>query len=175
MNRRPSSTEENEGLVSGIQTNRTGRKGAKREFAQLQRIQEHLSRQFELMRDELEAPVLQNLLREIRRRSTSVAPDSFQELTALIEGALRTLKVVDAEIRAELEDEVRELRVEGISNLPPRLARFIAERREIEGFTYEITQDRLRGWVIRWKEYGADGRIRGAGQFAERPYAWLDD
>lgn len=162
-------------VFPGTQTTRTGTAGAKREFAQLLRVHGHLYAQFELIRSELEAPALQNLLREVRKRSTSSAPDQFKELNAAVEGALRALQVAEAEIKAELEDEIRELKVEGVSNLPPRLARFLSERREIPGFTYQITQDRLRGWVIRWKEYGEDGGIRGAGQFAERPYAWLDD
>lgn len=162
-------------VFPGTQTSRTGTAGAKREFAQLLRVQEHLLAQFELIRSELAAPAFKALLREAKKRSPSAAPDCFRDVNAAVEAALRALQVAEAEIRAELEDEVRELNVEGVSNLPPRLARFLSERRGIPGFTYQITQDRLRGWVIRWKEHSEDGGIRGAGQFAERPYAWLDD
>ncbi len=65
--------------------------------------------------------------------------------------------------------------VEGLPNLPIPLARFVAERAEAPGFTYELEQDLVRGWVIRWKEHAADGTVRGSGQFYERPYAWLDE
>ena len=58
---------------------------------------------------------------------------------------------------------------------PCRLARFLAERKENPAFSYRVQQDPVRGWVICWKEYTEDGRIRGYGQFYERPYAWLDD
>ncbi len=67
------------------------------------------------------------------------------------------------------------MEVEGVENLPGRLARFLAERKDSRGFSYEVVQDAVRGWMILWKEYTDDGRIRGYGQFYERPYAWLDD
>ena len=63
----------------------------------------------------------------------------------------------------------------GVPDLPSPLQRFLAERTQFPGFTYEVVQDEVRGWVIRWKEYTARGRVRGFGQFYERPYAYLDD
>ena len=162
-------------MVFGTQTNRNATVGAKREFTQLERLQEHLATQFEAIRADLDSAAVQGLAREIRRRTTSSVPEHLRELAEAVEHALRILKVTRAEIQTQLDADVRDTRVEGVPDLPPRLARFLQDRRESEGFHYEVTQDRLRGWVIRWKEYSEDGTIRGAGQFAERPYAWLDD
>ena len=57
----------------------------------------------------------------------------------------------------------------------PRLARFLAERMEMPGFTYKVIHDENRGWIILWKEYTQTGSVRGSGQFYERPYAWIDE
>ena len=54
-------------------------------------------------------------------------------------------------------------------------ARFLAERAQEPGFTYEVIQDPVRGWIVAWKEFTNRGTVRGYGQFCERPYAWLDD
>jgi hypothetical protein len=59
--------------------------------------------------------------------------------------------------------------------MPAYLQRFLAERSNGPAFSYEVSQDEVRGWVIRWKEYTDQGTVRGFGQFYERPYAWLDD
>lgn len=100
---------------------------------------------------------------------------SLGDVTSAIEEALRALQLAESEAQNALDGDGEEAEVEGIDNLPGRLARFIAERKESEGFRYEVVQDPVRGWMILWKEYTEDGRIRGYGQFYERPYAWLDD
>ena len=100
---------------------------------------------------------------------------SLGDVASAIEEALRALQLAESEAQQELEGDEGETEVEGIDNLPGRLARFLAERKETEGFSYEVVQDSVRGWVICWKEFTPDGRIRGYGQFYERPYAWLDD
>ena len=65
--------------------------------------------------------------------------------------------------------------ISGVGNLPATLARFLAERRDLPGFTYGVLHDENRGWIILWKEYTNTGSVRGSGQFYERPYAWIDE
>ena len=90
-------------------------------------------------------------------------------------GIGRELKLFQSEIQNELLDERSEVTVEGVSNLPAPLARFLAERTQDDRFSYEVRQDPVRGWIIAWKEYTAEGIVRGSGQFYERPYAWLEE
>ncbi|MGB1779265.1 MAG: hypothetical protein ACPHQP_06905, partial [Longimicrobiales bacterium] len=51
--------------------------------------------------------------------------------------------------------------VEGILNLPPYLQRFLAERAGQPGFSYQVVDDPVRGWIIQWKEYTTRGTVRG--------------
>ena len=92
-----------------------------------------------------------------------------------IEEAIRAVKLSDAELREALLEEPQEVSLAEVPNLPATLARFLSEREQIPGFSYEVLQDEGRGWVIAWKEYTSSGGVRGAGQFYERPYAWLDE
>jgi hypothetical protein len=72
-------------------------------------------------------------------------------------------------------EDYEQAEVDGIGNLPATLARFLAERMEMPGFTYKVIHDENRGWIILWKEYTQTGSVRGSGQFYERPYAWIDE
>ena len=148
---------------------------ARREYAQLLRLHERLNTQLRRIRDELATPELAALLKEISRRTGSSPHPSLVEVRSAVEEALRGLKVAGSEAHAALTDEGNTIEVEGIDALPSSLARFLAERRDLSGFEYEVLQDEVRGWVIRWREHTADGSIRGFGQFYERPYAWLDE
>ncbi len=153
-----------------------GTKGsALREFSQLLRIQERLLGMLQEVLDELGAPTTLTLLRELRHRTGSGAPESFGRVTSAVEAAIRELKVFESEIQKELLTSPADISVEGVPNLPAPLARFLAERTQNPRFSYEVHQDPVRGWVIAWKEYTAHGIVRGYGQFYERPYAWLDD
>ena len=148
---------------------------ALREFSQLLRIQERLLSMLQDVLDELRAPTTLTLLRELRNRTGSSTQESFGRVTTSVEGAIRDLKVFESELRGELLVDPGEISVEGVSNLPAPLSRFLAERSQNPNFSYEVHQDLVRGWVISWKEYTAQGFVRGFGQFYERPYAWLDD
>lgn len=149
---------------------------AKRELAQLIRMQERLLTQLDRIREELEAPGTAELIKEIRMRTGSAVAEGLGKVTAAVEEAIRQLKLSESAIRQELLSEPGgELHVEGVPNLPPALARFLAERTKFPGFSYGVRQDAVRGWVISWKEHTEDGTIRGFGQFYERPYAWLDE
>ena len=148
---------------------------ALREFSQLLRIQERLLGLLQDVVDELGAPTTLSLLRELKNRTGSPVTDSFSRITNSVESAIRDLKVFESELQAELLEDPGEMSVEGASNLPAPLARFLAERSQNPRFSYEVHQDPVRGWIIAWKEYTVQGIVRGYGQFYERPYAWLDD
>ncbi len=148
---------------------------ARREFAQLLRVHERVGTQLRRVRDELDTPELSQLLKEIRNRTGAAPRDAVVEVRGAVEEALRTLSVAASEAHAAISYEGEEPEIEGIAHLPRPLARFLAERTRLAGFQYVVLQDDVRGWVIRWKEYTAEGHIRGFGQFYERPYAWLDD
>ncbi len=148
---------------------------ARREYAQLLRLHDRLRQQLQRIRDDLDAPGTNKLLREMRRRVGTGPETSLGDVTSAIEEALRALQLAESEAHQALESKGEEVEVEGVENLPGRLARFLAERKDSPGFSYEVVQDAVRGWMILWKEYTDDGRIRGYGQFYERPYAWLDD
>ena len=148
---------------------------AVREYSQLLRIQERLLAMLQEALDEIGAPTTLNLLRQLRNRTGSKAPEDFGRIASSVEGAIRELKLFQSEIQNELLDERTEVTVEGVSNLPAPLARFLAERTQNDRFSYEVRQDPVRGWIIAWKEYTAEGIVRGFGQFYERPYAWLEE
>jgi hypothetical protein len=146
-----------------------------REFSQLLRIQERLLGMLQEALIEVTAPTTLKLLRELRKRTGGATAESFGRVTTSVEGAIRELKAFSSEIQQELLDDPSEISVEGVSNLPAPLARFLAERTQNPRFSYEVRQDSVRGWVIAWKDYTAEGIVRGYGQFYERPYAWLEE
>ena len=148
---------------------------AVREYSQLLRIQERLLTMLQEALDEIGAPTTLSLLRELRNRTGSNALEDIGRIANSVEGAIRELKLFQAEVQNELLNERSDLSVEGVPNLPAPLARFLAERTPNERFSYEVRQDSVRGWVIAWKEYTAEGVVRGFGQFYERPYAWLEE
>jgi hypothetical protein len=125
--------------------------------------------------DELGAPVTLSLLKALRNRTGSTATESFAKITTSVETAIRELQVFESEVQGEILASPDQITVEGIPNLPATLVRFLAERSQNPRFSYQVRQDAVRGWVIRWKEYAGEGVVRGFGQFYERPYAWLDD
>lgn len=148
---------------------------AKREYAQLLRMHERLLTQLARVREEIDSPGTRQLLRDIRNRTGDSPEKNIADVIGAVEESIRALKLSESEIHLSLLDEHGDLEVDGVPNLPAPLARFLAERRELPGFTFEVQQDEVRGWVIAWKEYTTFGTVRGYGQFYERPYAWLDE
>lgn len=147
---------------------------AKREYTQLLRLHEQLLAEFQRARDELLAPGTESLVKEIKGRTGS-APD-LTEIKTAVEESIRALKLSQSHIRTAVSDDMdRSFEIEGIANMPAYLQRFLAERAQEPGFEYEVTQDPVRGWIVKWKEYTNRGTVRGYGQICERPYAWLDD
>lgn len=147
---------------------------AKREYTQLLRLHEQLLAEFMRARDELLAPNTESLVKEIKGRTGS-APD-LTEIKTAVEESIRALKLSQSHIQSAVSNDAEaSFEVEGIANMPAYLQRFLAERAQETGFTYEVTQDPVRGWIVSWKEYTNRGTVRGYGQFCERPYAWLDD
>lgn len=146
---------------------------ARREYAQLLRLHDRLLVQVQRVVEDLTSEQTQAVVRAIRSR-TGNAPD-LAEIQEALEESLRALKLSQSNIRGAILDEHHTLSVAGVPDLPSPLQRFLAERTQFPGFRYEVVQDEVRGWVIRWKEYTTRGRVRGYGQFYERPYAYLDD
>jgi hypothetical protein len=142
---------------------------AKREYAQLLRLHERLLAQLQRTLEELTSSQTGKLIKDIRARTGS-EPD-LTSINAALEESIRALKLSQSRIRQAITEQHELLEVEGIDNLQ----RFLAEREQLPGFTYEVVQDEVRGWVICWKEYTSRGTVRGYGQFYERPYAYLDD
>jgi len=143
------------------------------DLGQLLRLHERLLTQLREVRDELVAPTTRTMVSRFHARTGS-NPEGVGPITESVEGAIRAIKLSESRLRQEMTEEHSEARVDGVGNLPAALARFIAERSDNPRFSYEVIQDENRGWIIRWKEYWG-GRVRGSGQFYERPYAWLDD
>jgi hypothetical protein len=147
---------------------------AKREYTKLLRLHERLLGQFTRARDELRAAGTEGLVKVIKGRTGS-APDLAQ-VKKSVEEAIRALKLSESHIQGAIADDPElTFEVEGVPDMPPYLQRFLAERADAPGFSYEVRQDPVRGWMVCWKEYTTRGSVRGYGQFSQRPYAWLDD
>src|SRR4051812_1123136 len=102
------------------------RKQANREYSQLLRMQERLLSQLLRVRDELVAPVTEGMLREIRNRTGSAPTEAVGEVISEVEEAIRALKLLESEVNAELLAEPgEEFTVDGVSNLPAPLGRFL--------------------------------------------------
>lgn len=146
-----------------------------RAFEELLEIQNQLQEELERVRAVLEGTDLRELVRVLRARRGTDGAEVVGEVLHHVEQALRALKVSDSELRREQGTAPVKLALDGLPDLPPFMARFLAERAEAPGFTWEVTDDPIRGWIVRWKEFAAQGTVRGSGQIYERPYAWLDD
>lgn len=152
----------------------TGRE--QREFTTLLRLQHRLLAHLERLRDELAAPATGTLVRRLQQSAGSRAAAHAPTVRASIEEAIRTLKAWGSEIEDEMANPATEILAHTpVQGLPASLARFLAERRQTGECRIDVLHDPERGWIIHWKEYTHDGKLRGGGQFAERPYAWLDD
>ena len=134
---------------------------AKREYATLLRMHERLVIQLQGIRDELVSPATKQLLKEIRNRTGNSPTSHIQEISAHVEESIRALKLSESNIQQEVLDDRVDTTIEGVPNLPPHLARFLAERVPLANFSYEVDQDEVRGWIIRWKEYTHRGTVRG--------------
>ena len=146
---------------------------AKREYAQLLRLHERLLVQLQRALEDLTSSQTASVVRDIKAR-TGTSPD-LTAITTAIEESIRSIKLSQSSIRAAILEHHEVLSVDGVPNLPTHLQRFLAERAQQPGFSYEVIQDEVRGWVICWKEYTHRGTVRGYGQFYERPYAYLED
>ena len=146
---------------------------AKREYSQLLRLHERLLVQLQRTLEDVTSSQTAGLLKDIKARTGS-SPD-LTTITAAVEESIRSLKLSQSAIRDAILEHHDSLNVEGVPNLPAHLQRFLAERAQLPGFSYEVLQDEVRGWVICWKEYTHRGTVRGYGQFYERPYAYLED
>ncbi len=142
--------------------------------SQLLRQQERALGLLQRIVDEVDAPMTRSLLKRVRADAKGDVEEGVGDVLAKVEDAIRAVQYCESEIHKELVAASGPEAPRGPANLPVALTRFLAERRDSPGFTFEMGQDPLRGWIIRWKEYSEGGTVRGAGQFYERPYAWLD-
>ncbi len=149
--------------------------GATREYAQLLQLHTRVLSQLREIREHLIAPGTLEIIGAIRRRTGNDPNDGLSEITTAVEQAILALKLSEGRIRDENMVDYEHADISGVGNLPATLARCLAERRDMPGFTYEVLHDENRGWIILWKEYTHTGSVRGSGQFYERPYAWIDE
>lgn len=148
----------------------------KRDYVQLLHLHERILDQLHRVRADLRAPITDQLLKAMRNRTGTAHDTHISNVVNAVEEAIRALKLSQSQIESSVTDTVdKEHEVEGISNLPAYLQRFLAERAGQPGFDYEVKQDEVRGWIICWKEFTNRGTVRGYGQICERPYAWLED
>lgn len=143
-------------------------------FSQLLRQQERALGLLQRIIEEVDAPMTRSLVKRLRDEAGGDIAEGVGDVVAKVEDAIRAVQYCESEIHRALVASGSEVSREGPSNLPVALTRFLAERRDSPGFTFEMGQDPIRGWIIRWKEFSEAGTVRGAGQFYERPYAWLD-
>ncbi len=143
--------------------------------AQLIRLHERLIKQLVSIRDELSAPTTRWLLREIQSQVGPASTEGIQGILEGLEGALRAAKVSESQARAALLGSSADDPQSVEPDLPLRLARFVADRRNLPGFTYTLEKDLVRGWIVYWKDSSRDGTVRGSGRYYERPYALLDE
>jgi hypothetical protein len=126
------------------------------------------------MSEQERSPATESLVKKIKAR-TGTAPD-LTEIKTAVEESIRAIKLSQSNIQGAVsENDDASFEIKGIANMPAYLQRFLAERAQEPGFTYEVEQDPVRGWIVSWKEMTNRGTVRGYGQFCERPYAWLDD
>jgi hypothetical protein len=157
-------------------TERTSSDADRTKFAaQLQKHQERALQLLNEARSEVDSPLIREILQRLRSEATADLNDCSAQVIQALEDAIRVVQFSLSEIHRELESAPGEGAPAEISNLPRRLVRFLAERKDTPGFTYEVRQDPVRGWIIRWKEYTERGTVRGSGQFYERPYAYLEE
>jgi hypothetical protein len=147
----------------------------RKELSDLILLQDRIIEALKSVKDQLAHPMAQDLLRAYARLDGDV--ETMSRVLTSVESAIRDLKISEMEVRKALQEDpsVEAPPNDGLPNLPAPLARFLAVRAESPGFKYEVLQDPDRGWIIRWKEFTAQGTVRGHGQFYERPYAWLED
>lgn len=143
-------------------------------YAQLLGHQENILARLQKIRSELDSPLMEEILRDLREATGSSVPQAVRRVTEGVEEVIRSIQLSQSEVHKELLNRPGRMTVEGITNLPAFLGRFLAERAEAPDFHYRVEQDEIRGWIIHWREMGPGGVVRGAGRFYERPYAWLE-
>jgi hypothetical protein len=141
----------------------------------LLRQQERTLNLLEMLRDEMDSPTVRAMVDSVRKGTGLRLEDTTAQVRQRLEEAVRAVKLAQSELLQPYRSGVPVGGSDLPANLPPHLARFLAERQATPGFKYEVIQDSMRGWVVRWKEFTARGTVRGSGQFSERPYAWLEE
>ena len=145
---------------------------AQEAYRQVLRLLEELRTGLEALGKQADAPAIRTVAQALKESDEAYGPAAAERLTRLtrsLESTLRLTRITHRELERELMNEGSGSEDPEISELPTSLARFIEARRDDPGFQYEVRHDPLRGWMVRWKEYGMDGTIRGSGQFSQLP------
>lgn len=146
-----------------------------RAYSQLLRQQERARELLQQIIEELGAPVTDALLAQLDHAPSTRVRERLEKISARIEAAKRLVSDCESVIHRSLVTSRGESPPPaGPANLPPALARFLAERKDSPHFSFDVTRDPVRGWIVRWKDYEEDGSVCGGGRFYEKPYAWMD-
>ena len=90
-------------------------------------MQERLLGQILRIRHELVAPLTGSLMHEIRNRTGSALTKILADVISEVEGGISALKILESGVQsALLEEPGGEFTVDGVSNLPAPLGRFLA-------------------------------------------------
>jgi hypothetical protein len=90
-------------------------------------MQERLLGQILRIRNELVAPLTGSLMHEIRNRTGSAPTKILADVISEVEGGISALKLLESEVQsALLKEPGEEFTVDGVSNLPAPLGRFLA-------------------------------------------------
>ena len=95
-------------------------------------------------------------------------------LTSALDEVLETARTGEGQIHRELT-RILEDGTGSEDDLPPGLARFVADRASSPGFEYDVDHDPIRGRVLRWTERTEEGWVRGSGLLYENPHAWIEE
>lgn len=144
-------------------------------FAQMVRLHDRVRHALREMRDELDSPAVQRVVRSLEEEHKGRVATPLDRLRVALDEAVATSEATGREVASELTRFSAGRGAEDEDELPPGLARFVAERSSFPGFRYETTRDPLRGWVLRWREVLEDGSMRAGGILYERPHAWMGD
>jgi hypothetical protein len=143
-------------------------------YSQILRLQDRIRQILAQLQAELDSPAVRTIVAalEEERGSHVAAPVSrlrqvLLEVTDVVEDASREVAAELAQLSGEASPAAEEL--------PLGLARFVAERSSVPGFSYETHRDFLRGWTVVWREELEDGSVRAGGLLYERPHAWVQD
>jgi hypothetical protein len=143
--------------------------------AQLLRQQDRTLQLLQQARMEIDTVVTRSLLLRIRGEASDSVENGVTEAVEILGDAIQRVQFCQSELRREISSAQGLGQAAVRDELPAALTRFLTERATAPGFLYETTHDPIRGWIVHWKQFTAEGMVRGAGNLCERPHAWLEE